>query len=363
LFDIVRLIIWVLKYPVILLLVCYLTLVATGFVFDTATDTLAPVCAFFPGLCGSTVAHNSLSNMFGKLRKAPLDLGRIDFPGLMDLQARTLDQLLSHSAAGTQLALGVKHAELAVKDLGIIVKTSNLTSKDVLARNLEEFAQDAKVAGRKLQQLSAKLYGAVDNILAFDEYALRSIAKAQASGKNATDTATQMFRSSMTVLSAEVAQVIIEATSTAARLDALEEKLYMICLSCEQEMLLTQTAIGKVFSELWTVLGGNRAKLQQLEQQVEVLRSVDYYRMQSVIHVATVSTCPNLNTVLTSLLSQLRDKLASPALVGDAIPLEVHIASIERGARRISERKLQVRGDGIHDGAHPHGGQERLTAV
>ncbi len=380
LYDIVRLIIWVIKYPVILLFVCYLTLVATGFVFDTATDTLAPVCSFFPALCRSSAAPNRFSNMLGKLRKAPLDLGRIDFPGLMDLQSRTLDQLLSHSAAGTQLALGVKHAELAVKDLGIIVKTSNLTSKDVIARNLEEFAQDAKVTGRDLQQLSAKLYGAVDtcvftpfptsktntliyllrSILAFDEYALRSIGKAQASGKNATDTATQLFRSSMTVLSAEVARVIIDATSTAARLDTLEEKLYIIRSLCEQEMLLTQTAVGEVLSELWTALGGNRAKLQHLEQQVDVLRNVDWYRALSVSHVA--STTATLEAIEAE-LSELRDKLASPALAGDTIPLEVHIASIERGARRIQERKLQTRGDIIHDGVQPRWGQKRLTGV
>lgn len=163
--DMVRFFVFALKYPAILLVACYVCLLATGYILDTATDTLAPVCALFPRFypCRATTAADAVSVTFGNLgRKFPVDIRRIDFPGLMSLQSRTLDQLLVHSSAGAHLALGVKHAELAVKDLGIVVKASNLTSKMVLARSLEEFAQDAKLTGRRLQHLSAKMYGAVD---------------------------------------------------------------------------------------------------------------------------------------------------------------------------------------------------------
>ncbi len=163
--DMVRFFVLMLKYPAILLVTCYISLLAMGYLVDTATDTLAPVCAFFPRFypCRATASVDAISTTFGNVgRKLPVDIRRIDFPGLMDLQSRTLDQLLAHSSAGTHLALGVKHAELAVKDLGIMVKASNLTSRDVLARFLQEFAQDAKVTGRELQHLSAKMYGAVD---------------------------------------------------------------------------------------------------------------------------------------------------------------------------------------------------------
>ncbi len=165
LLDIIRLILCLLKYPFILFVAVFVTLTLTGYVVDMVTETLTPVCSVFPTfpVCQVTAAANALTATFGNLGRKPAhDLQRIDFPGLMAVQSRMLDELLAHSAAGSQLALSVKHAELAVKDLGIVVRASNLTSKTVLARSLDEFAQDAKVVGRELQQLSAKLYGAVD---------------------------------------------------------------------------------------------------------------------------------------------------------------------------------------------------------
>ena len=57
-----------------------------------------------------------------------------------------------------------------------------------------------------------------------------------------------------------------------------------------------------------------------------------------------------------ALKAELRDKLSAPELTGDAIPIEVHIASIERGARRIQEEKLKVKMD---SGRYGDGGARR----
>ncbi|KAI0690830.1 hypothetical protein C8T65DRAFT_551759, partial [Cerioporus squamosus] len=255
-----------------------------------------------------------------------------DFPGLMSLQSRTLDHLMAKSTAGSQLALSVKHAELAVKDLGIVVQSSNLTNKHVLARSLNEFATDARVVGRELQQLSAKFYGAVDHVLAFDEHALRAIANAQNSEADVKETATEMFKGAMRVLSSEVARVIFEATAVASRLDALEEKLFTIRALCQEEMVVMEAAVGEVLSQLWTIVGGNRSKLQHLGNQAEILRNVEHYRSLSVSHV--VATTEALLKIEAE-LSELRDKLMAPDLSDDVIPIEVHIASIERSAKRL----------------------------
>ncbi len=163
--DIVRIAVYILKFPLIFFFAAYIFLLLTGYILDTATDSLAPVCAVFPRFypCRVSAAAEVLSATFGSPgRKEVPEVQRADFPSLMTLQSQTLEQLLSHSAAGSQLAVGVKHAELAVKDLSIIVKASNLTIKHELSDALTDFAMDAKIVGRELQQLSAKLYGAVD---------------------------------------------------------------------------------------------------------------------------------------------------------------------------------------------------------
>ncbi len=180
-------------------------------------------------------------------------------------------------------------------------------------------------------------------MLAFDEYALRSISSAQASGEAvAKATAVQMFQSTMSVLSTQISRVMFEAAHVNARLDALEEKLSLIRSLSEHEMTVTTTALGEVLSELWTFVGGNRARLSVIGRQVDILRNVDWYRGLSVAHV--VATTETLVTVEAQ-LSELRDKLATPDLAGNVIPIEVHIASIERTARRLQEDRLKIRVD------------------
>lgn len=190
------------------------------------------------------------------------------------------------------------------------------------------------------------IYSRVDvtlcRVLAFDEYALHAIAATRRSEDEARHTATQMFRSTMTVLSSEVARVIIESTTVASRLDKLEEKLSIIRAVSEQEKLLTEAALGEVLSELWTVVGGNKAKLRHLGQQIDILRNVDWYRTLSVAHVvATTETLLQIEAEL----GELRNKLSAPELAGDTIPIGVHIASIERSARRLDEVKVRARAE------------------
>ncbi len=92
-----------------------------------------------------------------------LSVQSADFPGLVHVQNVALDQLLAKPTAGaTDLALNVRHAELAVRDLVAIVRASNLTVKSALAESLNDFALEARNAGRGLQRLGAKIQGAVD---------------------------------------------------------------------------------------------------------------------------------------------------------------------------------------------------------
>ena len=81
---------------------------------------------------------------------------------MVDLQSNTFQQLMDDSIGGSALSLEVKKAEMAVTDLAIAVRLSNLKAKDSLAGFLIEFVQDARKAGRGLHQLGSKIGGAVD---------------------------------------------------------------------------------------------------------------------------------------------------------------------------------------------------------
>ncbi len=85
-----------------------------------------------------------------------------DFPGLVAVQHKALDEFMGYSDTGLGLAVNLKQAEIAVQDLIILVKASDLAIKDILADALREFVADAKMAGWGLQLLSSKIYGTVD---------------------------------------------------------------------------------------------------------------------------------------------------------------------------------------------------------
>ena len=87
---------------------------------------------------------------------------RVDYPNFVEVQQHALDEFLGYSDNGSELAVNLKHAELAVRDLIVLVQASDLAVKDALADALMEFVIDAKNAGRDLQLLSAKINGAID---------------------------------------------------------------------------------------------------------------------------------------------------------------------------------------------------------
>ena len=85
-----------------------------------------------------------------------------DYPKLMEVQSTSFEQLLDESVGGSELSLEVKKAEIVTSDLVTLIKFSDLKSRDTMARMLQEFVSDARLAGRSLQRLSSKIGGAVD---------------------------------------------------------------------------------------------------------------------------------------------------------------------------------------------------------
>lgn len=100
--------------------------------------------------------------------KVPLT-SRSDFPSLVEIQHRTLDELTTRAGVGADLALNIKHSELAVRDLIIMIQSSNLTVRDILATTMIDFISEARQTSRSLQILSSKIHGTMDRwVLAHD---------------------------------------------------------------------------------------------------------------------------------------------------------------------------------------------------
>lgn len=165
---------------------------------------------------------------------------RADFPSLIAVQHRALEELIGFSGTGSDLAVNLKHAELAVQDLIILVKASTLSVKEELAQALTDFVVDAKGAARGLNDLSSKISGTTDEyvlrmllgdcqhlltfplrrLLAYNDVALRTLESATPDGSRST--LALSFWSSMNGFSAQITRVLVQAAATSVSLDRLE---------------------------------------------------------------------------------------------------------------------------------------------
>ena len=86
----------------------------------------------------------------------------IDYPRLMEIQAVTFETMLDSAIGGSSLSLRVKQAEVATTDLIALVRESQLSHKEAMARQLSQFVRDARDTGRALQGFGARVRSAVD---------------------------------------------------------------------------------------------------------------------------------------------------------------------------------------------------------
>lgn len=357
--DITKDIIMISKKPIGWILALYLILMALSGTSDLLVSTaMAPVCKL--PLISSQISYctrDSFSRRFSP-----------DFPKLASLQSR-LEDVMDDSSSSSIVAVDIKNSEMAVRDLTTLVKLSSLVAKDSLVDHLNEFVVDAKTAGRNLQKFGGRVGGAVDQILAMNEYVLKLLentakdAQAQISSgpirrvfnslspiKSAgpqviaarRKEVETMWYQATGMMEATVRKLIFEAEANILALDKLEGQLDTI-----NEMVLREDAgiraqAEEVLGELWTKLGGNRRKLHNFRSHRTLLNEIRTYRKRALAHVA--STLVQLQQV-SSDLDDLRQRVATPALAGEesGIPLEVHIGSMQKGTERLMEGRKRAR--------------------
>ncbi|KAL7279308.1 hypothetical protein ACG7TL_007149 [Trametes sanguinea] len=310
-----------------------------------------PVC-YVPGLSSSALCR--IPQVEYNAEGVPVPQ-HADYPKLVEIQSSSFEQLLDSSVGGSGLSLEIKKAEMASQDLITLVKFSELKSRDLLAQSLFEFVEDAKKTGKGLQKLTSKINGAVDKIMAINDYALNTIESTQNEPKSVLkiiwpfastpaqhtqDVVVQAFRDSMDVHAAEMRRLILELSVSEANLERLDMHLATLHELCTRENLTLSEARDDLLSELWTLLGGNRRRLRGMESNLDLLRELGEYRKRAAAHVAAAK---QTLLAMSEDMEDLRERVAAPDVVGDRIPVEVHMKSIQSGLERLKEDRIKAR--------------------
>lgn len=154
------------------------------------------------------------------------------------------------------------------------------------------------------------------------------------------DAIKETFLMSMDSLSTSMERLIIEAQVSLANLDKLEQHLTLLHEVVLREDTSIHLAKDEMLSELWTKLGGNNRKLRGMDNHLILLRGVGGYRKRALAHV--VATLQTLGA-LSADMEELRSRVAAPDIVGDKIPVEVHVRSIQGGLERLKDGQMRAR--------------------
>jgi hypothetical protein len=313
-------------------------------------SALSPVCRI-PGvsMLGFPPCRTPLPPGYQASPNAP-----IEFEQLMGVQGQ-FEEVLEASAAGISLPLDMKRGETSIRDLRQVVRFSSLNSKQEMILELDGFIETARIASYDLQKFNSHVGRGVDNVLAtarwtqrvLDDIAIKDshrgllplfirdkfLAPFQPL-KFTENTLLNQYIEHTRIVSDEIETLIAEAQALLYVLQNIEDRLDVIHGIALRDNIHAQGQKDEILSQLWTLLGGNRAALGKFNSQLQLLRQVGEYRKIAWAHVS--GTIIRLQAMGAE-LEELRERVGSAELLKDRkeIPLSVHLESIRLGVERL----------------------------
>lgn len=348
-----------LKTPISLMLALYLLLalgqIAQNFLTSSLHNALSPLCRM-PGI--------SVILPICKTRDFPSDTP-VEFDELMNVQSQ-FEDILSTSATSVSLPLDMKRSETSIRDLRTIVRFSTLQAKNELSLEFDGFIETARIASYDLQRFNGHVGRAVDGVLStarwtarvLDDIALARINygvlpnfinnKLLAPFKPLQQTPEARLLDQYILhtqaIAGEITRLTTEAQALLYVLQNLEDRLETIHEIALREDLAAQGNKDDLLAHLWTMLGGNRAKLHKYNDQLRLLRQVGEYRKNAYMHVSNMIVKLQ---AMGSELESLRERVGSAEIERDAgaeVPLRAHVESIEMGVDRLEKARDAARG-------------------
>lgn len=286
----------------------------------------------------------------------------VEFEQLMTVQSR-FEELLEQSASSVSLPLDMKRSETSIRDLRQIVRHSQLQSRNELVLEFDGFIETARIASYDLQKFNSHVGRAVDNVLStarwtqrvLDDISVKQSTRALVPSfihdKLLAPFQPLQFTESRLLdqyiqhtglVSEEIERLLMEAQALLMVLQNLEDRLDVMHGIALRDNIHAQGSKDEILSQIWTVIGGNRAKLGKYNNQIRLLKQVGEYRKVAWAHVSgTILKLQGMGAEL----EELRERVGSAELLRDRvdIPLAVHIESIRLGVERLEQGREAAR--------------------
>ncbi|KAI0599876.1 hypothetical protein F4775DRAFT_548658 [Biscogniauxia sp. FL1348] len=352
------------KWPLAIILAIYMTIGATmmakTMITESISASLSPVCRL-PGLslmdlpfCAETPPMRGKDGTHHS----------VEFDELMTVQSQ-FEKVLEDSAQGVSLPMEMKRSEASVRDLRTMVRFSDLPARDELVYEFDGYIETVRAVASDLQTFNTHVGSAVDSVISINRWTSRYI-DTIAANREANDNlisrgiqwAFSPFQPSVfderilldkyiehtALVSDKIANLILEAQATLRLLSQAENNLQLINEHVVRSGNEVKEKRSEVFWDIWTLVGANNRRLHNLRAQLSLLHLVDTQRSSAVDQL--VSLVHDLGDIQTK-LSDLRDRVAAPELLGDrtSVPLSVHIETINAGVERLESARSRIRAE------------------
>lgn len=339
-----------LSYALLAYLVGGAIMFGVGFMTNSINNALTPICRV-PGVswlnlpfCPAPTTHEIQ--------------GPAEFDKLVQAQSQ-FEDVLASTQVGANLPMDMKRSEASIRDLKHVVQYSSLPSRNELVFEFTGFIDTARQASQDLSRFNSRIGRAVDHILSTNRWTLTVIdgVNAQDAGRGALskwvgdnlnifapfqpvslsrDVLLDQYLRHTGAVEEQILTLISEAQALLNILDNLDGRLDVIASIATRDGIKAEDNKEELFAHLWTKLGGNRSSRAKIDQQIQLLKQVGAYRRMAWAHVST--TIVKLQAIRDN-LEDLRERVAMPETVGDKVPLEVHIDSINLGIERLEQQR------------------------
>lgn len=321
-----------------------------NFVTQSVNNALSPLCRI-PG-------SSYLNLPFCPIQIAPELSGPAEFDKLVDAQSQ-FEEVLAASAGGAFLPVEMKNSEAGIRDLKHVVQYSSLPSRNELVFEFSGFIDTARQASQDLSKFNSRIGRAVDQILSTNRWTLQvidGVAEQQASrggienwvSRNlnifapfqpvalSRDVLLDQYLRHTGAVEEQILSLISEAQALLSILDNLDSRLDVIAGIATRDGIKVENNRDELFSFLWTKVGGHRGSVAKIEKQLNLLNDVGQYRRMAWAHVN--GAIIKLMAIRDN-LEDLRERVAMPEIVGEKVPLEVHIENINLGIERLEAQR------------------------
>lgn len=326
----------------------------------------------------STLGHTAIYNLSTYLspptslaRATPFQnttvWGQADFQKLSQIQL-SFTSIVDSASGGSELGRSLKLSEMAVSDLGMVVKHSSLTCKTDLSYRLNRYSSDARTAVDQMLHFSSRVGGSMDSILSADTRSLQNLRRLDSQLNNSPRLLAHLtsfltlrprtrlpahtqreidilFSAAAEKLESVLRELIALGRNIASVLDELSQQLRVIHEVIASEFAFTETLEDLAHHEatlmqLWRKISGANQERKNFQNNANLLRDVAV--QQSMAKGYVEDALFNL-LKMNADLEAVRHRVAEPMLGGveEERELGEHVEAMRRVVEVLEEKRSE----------------------